>query len=65
MLAANIAKVYRDNLMKKLHEFAPYYNWCTNVGYGTKKHLDALTEYGASENHRKLFVKKIIHPVLG
>ncbi len=58
--AASIcAKVFRDNLMKKYHEIYPEYDLINNKGYGTKKHRDALLKYGATEMHRKSFLKKI------
>ncbi|MGC4375620.1 ribonuclease HII [Fictibacillus sp. Mic-4] len=53
--ASIIAKVTRDRLMKKLHEKYPQYGFSTNMGYGTKEHLQALTQYGITEEHRKSF----------
>lgn len=53
--ASILAKVTRDRLMKSLHEKFPYYGWDTNVGYPTKKHLDALEQYGPTEYHRRSF----------
>ncbi len=59
--AASIcAKVYRDNLMKKYHEIYPQYDLLSNKGYGTKKHTEALLKHGATELHRKSFLKKIL-----
>ena len=40
--ASIIAKVYRDNFMKLNSSKYPEYDFLNNVGYGTKKHLDAL-----------------------
>ena len=57
MLASVVAKTYRDSLMKKLHPEFPYYYWQTNVGYGTKKHLEALRQYGPCLHHRLSFVR--------
>jgi len=34
--ASIIAKVYRDELLKKLHKEYPLYGWADNKGYGTK-----------------------------
>lgn len=53
--ASILAKVYRDNLMKKLHEEYPHYGWDTNVGYPTKKHFSGLREYGITVHHRRSF----------
>jgi len=53
--ASILAKVSRDNIMKDLHVKFPHYGWDTNSGYGSKKHLLALREYGPSPHHRKSF----------
>lgn len=54
-LASIIAKEYRDNLMKKLAKDFPEYKWNTNVGYGSKAHLNAISKFGISCHHRKSF----------
>ena len=42
-LAASIlAKTYRDDYMRQLHEQYPHYEWFSNKGYGTKKHREAI-----------------------
>src|SRR5258707_1209936 len=53
--ASVIAKVYRDNLMRELHEQYFMYNFLENKGYGTKFHREALKKYGLSEVHRTSF----------
>lgn len=53
--ASIIAKVYRDELMKTYHIHYPVYDFSSNMGYGTKKHLDALEKYGPCAIHRKTF----------
>lgn len=53
--ASILAKVYRDNLMKKLAKKYPGYFFEQNKGYGTKKHIEALRKYGPSEIHRRNF----------
>ena len=58
--ASIVAKVYRDDIMLKLHDLYPYYGWNTNMGYGTKYHFNAIKKYGISPVHRKHFVKDII-----
>lgn len=50
--ASIIAKVTRDFVMSILHQEFPVYHWETNVGYGTKDHIEALKRYGPSKYHR-------------
>lgn len=53
--ASIIAKVYRDELMTKLHSSYPIYNFLENKGYGTKYHRDVLKKKGMSKIHRSSF----------
>ena len=56
--ASIIAKVYRDNYITRLsedNEELKIYDWENNKGYGTKKHINAIMEYGISKYHRKTF----------
>lgn len=53
--ASIIAKVYRDNLMEKLHQEIPEYGFDVHKGYGTKKHQEAIKKNGLSKLHRKSF----------
>lgn len=57
MAAAIVAKVYRDEQMKMLHERYKVYGWDKNKGYGTSTHIKALKTYGISKHHRSLFVR--------
>lgn len=50
--ASIIAKVERDNFMRKVHEEFPYYSWDSNVGYGTAKHREGILKYGITKYHR-------------
>jgi ribonuclease HII len=61
-LASIVAKEYRDDLMRKLSMEYPNYGWETNVGYGSKKHIDAILEFGVTSHHRKTFapIKTIV-----
>lgn len=61
-LASIVAKQYRDNLMKKLAGKYPQYGFDSNVGYGTKQHMNAIYTIGITEHHRKSFspIKEII-----
>lgn len=65
MLASVIAKVFRDNLMKDLHEFHPQYNWRQNKGYGTRQHIEALINHGVCEFHRQQFANTAIRNWIG
>ncbi len=53
--ASIIAKVLRDREMTELHDQFPIYDFISNKGYGTKKHMLALKENGASKIHRLSF----------
>jgi ribonuclease HII len=57
ILASIVAKFHRDRLMQKLHLQYPHYYWFSNVGYGTKKHIEMLNNYGMCRFHRVKFVK--------
>lgn len=54
-----LAKVYRDNLMKKLSNQYPLYLFDKHKGYGTKAHLDALKKYGPIKNIHRFSYKPI------
>ncbi len=58
--ASIMAKVHRDNLMTLLSEKEEFshYGWNTNVGYGSKKHLEAIDMQGMSALHRKSFLTR-------
>lgn len=53
--ASILAKTYRDEFMKNLHEDHPNYKWNTNKGYGTREHRHAIAMYGPSPFHRRSF----------
>jgi ribonuclease HII len=53
--ASIVAKVCRDRLMLRLAERYPGYDWHTNVGYGTRAHLDAIDRLGLTPHHRITF----------
>ncbi len=54
--ASIIAKVARDREMVALAEQYPMYDFAANKGYGTKKHIAALKEYGPCPLHRRSFI---------
>ena len=53
--ASILAKTYRDDYMNELAKEYPPYDWCSNKGYPTKKHRDAIRQYGITPYHRKSF----------
>ena len=53
--ASILAKTYRDEYMQRLGEQFPHYEWANNKGYPTKKHREAIKNYGVTEYHRKSF----------
>jgi ribonuclease HII len=53
--ASILAKTYRDDYMRELHEEFPYYKWSANKGYGTREHRNAIEEFGLCKYHRKSF----------
>lgn len=58
--ASIVAKVYHDRLMEYLDSIYPEYGFKSNMGYGTKAHLEAIKSHGISIVHRKSFLKKYI-----
>ncbi len=57
--ASIIAKVYRDELMIKLHKQYPIYNFAQHKGYGTLLHRTMILQNGLSPIHRKSFCKNL------
>lgn len=53
--ASILAKTYRDDYMGKLAEEYSQYDWKGNKGYPTKKHRDAIRQFGATPYHRRTF----------
>ena len=53
--ASILAKTYRDDYMEKLAIEYPQYDWKNNKGYPTKKHRNAIKEYGITPFHRRSF----------
>ena len=58
--ASILAKVKRDEIMRKAAKDFPEYFWENNKGYGTKKHVEAIKKFGYSNFHRKTFLTKIL-----
>ena len=53
--ASIIAKVTRDSMMQVYAVEYPGYGFERHVGYGTKLHLQSLSDLGATPIHRKTF----------
>ena len=53
--ASILAKTYRDDYMNQLAEEYPQYDWLSNKGYPTKKHREAIREFGITPYHRKSY----------
>jgi len=58
--ASILAKVARDEYMKKLAIDFPGYGWETNAGYLTKAHREAIVNEGVTEHHRMSFLGNIL-----
>lgn len=50
--ASILAKVLRDHIMYGYDVLYPQYDYRNNKGYGTKKHLELMDEYGINELYR-------------
>ena len=53
--ASILAKTYRDDYMNHLAKEYPQYDWLSNKGYPTKKHREAIKQYGITPYHRKSY----------
>ena len=53
--ASVIAKVTRDSMMYELDKKYPMYGFKNHKGYPTKKHIEAINEYGLIPGYRKSY----------
>ena len=53
--ASILAKTYRDDYMNGLAKEYPQYDWLSNKGYPTKKHREAIKQFGITPYHRKSY----------
>ena len=53
--ASEIAKVTRDRMLIELDKKYPMYDFKHNKGYPTKKHLEAINQFGIIDLHRKSY----------
>ena len=56
--ASILAKVTRDRVMLDYAAMYPQYGFDVHKGYGTKRHYEALREYGPCPIHRQSFLRK-------
>ena len=61
--ASVIAKVTRDSMMYELDKKYPMYGFASHKGYPTKKHIEAIHEYGLIDGYRKTYgpVKEVLN----
>lgn len=53
--ASILAKTYRDEYMRKIHELYPEYGWNHNMGYPTEAHRETIMNFGITPYHRQSF----------
>ena len=60
--ASVVAKVTRDKMMYELDKKYPMYGFASHKGYPTKKHIEAIHQYGLIDGYRKTYgpVKEVI-----
>ena len=59
--ASILAKVERDEFMKKISIQYPNYHWEKNKGYLSKEHIEAIKKHGVTKYHRKSFLRNILN----
>lgn len=58
--ASIVAKVTRDRLMVAYDKVFPGYDFASNKGYGSPKHIEAIKKLGLTPIHRRSFVKNFV-----
>jgi len=53
--ASIVAKVTRDRLMERYHEYYPQFGFSQHKGYPTRAHRDAIHRFGCCPIHRRTF----------
>lgn len=59
--ASIVAKVTRDRMMVEYAKIYPEYDFDSNKGYGSAKHMEALKKNGVTPIHRRSFIKNIVN----
>lgn len=60
-MASIVAKVTRDRMMNELDTQYPNYGFAQHKGYGTEEHRQAVLQHGASNQHRTMFLRKLLN----
>ena len=58
--ASIVAKVTRDHYMVQMNSVYPGYDFASNKGYGSAKHIEALRNIGPCEIHRRTFIGNFV-----
>ena len=58
--ASIVAKVTRDRYMVQMDSVYPGYDFASNKGYGSAKHIEALRNIGPCEIHRRTFIGNFV-----
>ena len=58
--ASILAKVTRDRFIEEMAKKYPQYDFASNKGYGSAKHIAAIKEHGPCEIHRKTFISNFL-----
>ncbi len=58
--ASIVAKVTRDRMMVEYDKEYPGFDFASNKGYGTQKHIDALKMQGPTPIHRRSFIGNFV-----
>lgn len=58
--ASVLAKVTRDRMMVELANSLPNFGLQGHKGYASAKHMEAIREFGPSEQHRKTWLTRIL-----
>lgn len=58
--ASIVAKVTRDRIMVEYDKLYPGYDFASNKGYGSPKHIEALKSIGKTPIHRNSFIKNFV-----
>lgn len=59
-MASILAKVARDRHMARQDKNYPDFDFASNKGYGSRRHLTALRKNGPCPLHRPLFLRKLL-----
>ncbi len=64
--ASIVAKETRDSMMREYSDVYPAYGFAQHKGYATRRHLDALENFGPCEIHRYSFapVRRLVESML-